>query len=74
MKREDADEPAATYLTALVIMTMTTKPTFVAEFKPGEGGTNGGGAGYMAGSISIFFGGRGEKWTWSEIATATVAA
>jgi len=33
---------------ALVFLTMTTEPTFRAEFKPGEGGNNWGGAGYMA--------------------------
>ena len=34
-----ADQPAPTNPAALVFLTMTTKPTFRAEFKPGEGGT-----------------------------------
>jgi len=46
---------------------MTTKPTFGAEFKLGEGGKT---AIYMAGWITT----RGETGPWSEIATATVAA
>jgi len=39
VKLVDADEPAPTNLAALVFLTMTTKPTFRAEFKPGAGGT-----------------------------------
>jgi len=46
---------------------MTTKPTFRADFKLGEGGKT---AIYMAGWINT----RGETGPWSEIATATVAA
>ena len=37
-KTKDADQPAPTNPAALVCLTMTTKPTFRAEFKPGEGG------------------------------------
>ena len=54
-------------LAALVFLTMTTKPTFLADFKPGGGGKT---AVYMARWINT----RGEKGPWSEIATATVAA
>ena len=36
-RTKDADEPAPTNPAALVCLTMTTKPTFRAEFKPGEG-------------------------------------
>jgi len=48
-------------------LTMTTRPTFRADFKPGEGGKT---AVYMARWINT----RGEKGPWSEITTATVAA
>jgi len=67
VKLVDADEPAPTNLAALVFLTMTTRPTFRAEFKPGEGGKT---AVYMARWINT----RSEKGPWSEIATATVAA
>jgi len=43
VKLVDADQPAPTNPAALVFLTMTTKPTFRAEFKPGEGGTKWGG-------------------------------
>jgi len=39
VKLVDADQPAPTNPAALVFLTMTTKPTFRADFKPGEGGT-----------------------------------
>ena len=42
-RTKDADEPAPTNPAALVCLTMTTKPTFRAEFKPGEGGNKWGG-------------------------------
>jgi len=57
----------------LVFLTMTTKPTFRAEFKPGEGGTNWGSR-RLYGPLDQHLRGRGEKEPWSEIATATVAA
>ena len=38
VKLVDADQPAPTIPGALVFLTMTMKPTFRAEFKPGEGG------------------------------------
>ena len=66
-KLVDADQPAPTNLAALVFLTMTTRPTFRTEFKPGEGGKT---AVYMAHWINT----REEKGPWSEIATATVAA
>jgi len=63
----DAGQPAPTDPAALVFLTRTTKPTFRAEFKPGDGGKT---AVYMAGCINT----RGEKGPWSKIAAATVAA
>jgi len=59
--------PAPTNPAALVFLTMTTKPPFRAEFKPGEGGKT---AVYITRWIST----RGEKGPWSEIAAATAAA
>ncbi len=44
-----------------------SKPTFRAEFKPGEGGTT-------VVSMTRGINTRGDKGPWSEIATATVAA
>ena len=67
VKLVEADEPAPTDPAALFFLTMTTRPTFRADFKPGEGGKT---AVYMARWINT----RGEKGPWSEIATATVAA
>lgn len=67
VKLVDADTPAPTDPAALVFLTMTTKPTFRADFKPGEGGKT---AVYMARWINT----RGEKGPWSEVTTATVAA
>ena len=52
---------------ALSFLTMTTKPTFRAEFKADEGGKT---AVYMARWINT----RGEKGPWPEITTAAVAA
>ena len=46
---------------------MTTRPSFRAEFKAGDGGKT---AVYMTRWINT----RGEKGPWSEITTATVAA
>jgi len=48
-------------------LTMTTRPTFRADFKLDEGGKK---ALYMARWINT----RGEKGPWSEICSATVAA
>ena len=67
VKLVDADKPAPTNPAALTFLTMTTKPTFRADFKLGEGGKT---AVYMARWINT----RGEKGPWSEITTATVAA
>ena len=61
-------------LAALAFPTMTTKPTFRAEFKPGEGGKT---AVYMARPprrICDWINTRGEKGPWSEICSVTVAA
>ncbi len=52
---------------ALTLLTMTTKPSFRAEFKADERGKT---AIYMARWINT----RGEKGPSSEITTATVAA
>ena len=67
VKLVDADAPAPTDPAALTFLTMTTKPSFRAEFKAGEGGKT---AVYMARWVNT----RGEKGPWSEITTATVAA
>jgi hypothetical protein len=67
VKLVDADSPAPTDPAALTFLTMTTRPSFRADFKPGEGGKT---AVYMARWINT----RGEKGPWSEITTATVAA
>jgi len=74
VKLVDADQPADSLIIASLgnpatfgFLTMTTKPTFRADFKPGEGGKT---AVYMARWINT----RGEKGPWSEITTATVAA
>jgi len=74
VKLVDADEPARSPIIASLgnpatfgFLTMTTKPTFRAEFKPGEGGKT---AVYMAGCINT----RGAKGPWSKIAAATAAA
>jgi len=67
VKLVNADQPAPTDPAALAFLTMTTKPSFRADFKPGEGGKT---AVYMARWINT----RGEKGPWSEVATATVAA
>jgi hypothetical protein len=60
-------QPAPTDPAALTFLTMTTRPSFRAEFKAGEGGKT---AVYMARWVNT----RGEKGPWSEITTATVAA
>ncbi len=60
--RTKANDPAA-----LTFLTMTTKPSFRAEFKSGEGGKT---AVYMARWVNT----RGEKGPWSEVTAATVAA
>lgn len=67
VKLVDADTPAPTDPAALTFLTMTTKPSFRAEFKAGEGGKT---AVYMARWVNT----RGEKGPWSEVTTATVAA
>jgi len=66
----DAGQPAPTDPSALAFLTMATKPTFRADFKPGDGGTKWGGAVYMPRWVNT----QGETGPWSEIATATVAA
>jgi hypothetical protein len=71
VKLVDADQPAPTDPardpSSFTFLTMTTKPSFRAEFKAGEGGKT---AVYMARWVNT----RGEKGPWSEITTATVAA
>jgi hypothetical protein len=71
VKLVDADQPAPTDPArdprSFTFLTMTTKPSFRAEFKAGEGGKT---AVYMARWVNT----RGEKGPWSEITTATVAA
>jgi hypothetical protein len=48
-------------------LTMTTRPSFRAEFKPGDGGKT-------AVSVARWVNTRGERRPWSEVTTATVAA
>jgi len=55
------------------LLIVTTKPTFRADFRLGDGGKT---AVYMARPprrICDWINTRGEKGPWSEIATATVA-
>ncbi len=73
VKLVDADSPAPTGPAALTSLTMTTRPSFRAEFKAGEGGTMFMGAG-AAVSMARWVNTRGEKGPWSEVTTATVAA
>jgi hypothetical protein len=61
------DSPVPTDPAVLTFLTMTTRPSFRAEFKAGEGGKT---AVYMARWVNT----RGEKGPWSEVTTATVAA
>ncbi len=67
VKLVDADSPAPTDPAALTFLTMTTKPSFRAEYARAAGGKT---AVYMARWVNT----RGEKGPWSEITTATVAA
>lgn len=67
MKLVDAGQPARTDPSALTFLTMTTRPSFLAKFKTGEGSNT---AVYTARWVNT----RGEKGPWSEITTATVAA
>ena len=62
-----ADVGAPCDRAALAFLTMTTKPSFLAEFKEGEDGKA---AVYMLRWVHTC----GEKGPWSEITTATVAA
>ncbi len=61
------DAGAPTDAAAPTFLTMTTKPSFRAEFKAGEGGKT---AVYMARWVNT----RGEKGPWSEVTTTTLAA
>jgi len=67
VKLVDAVSPALTDPAVLTFLTMTTKPSFCAEFKAGEGGK-------AAVSMARWINTRGEKGPWSEVTTATVAA
>ncbi len=49
---------------------MTTRPSYRAEFKPGEGGKTAASMARWANTL----GGRVEQGPWSEVTTATVAA
>jgi len=59
---ENTASQEATHPAALTFLTMTTKPSFRAEFKAGEGGKT---AVYMARWVNT----RGEKGPWSEVTT-----
>lgn len=52
---------------SFTFLTMTTKPSFRAEFKADEGGQT-------AISMARWINTRGERGPWSEVTTATVAA
>ena len=67
VKLVDADQPTPTDPNSLSFLTMTTRPSFRAEFMAGDGGKT---AVYMTRWVNT----RGEKGPWSEITTATVAA
>jgi hypothetical protein len=67
----DADQPAPTdparVPSSFTFLTMTTRPSFRAEFKAGD-------AGKTAVDMARWVNTRGEKGPWSEVTTATVAA
>jgi hypothetical protein len=67
MKLVDGDQPAPADPAALLVLTMTTKPSFRAEIKTGEGDK-------AAVSMTRWVNTRGEMGLWSEITTATMAA
>jgi len=67
VKLVDADQTAPTDPAALTFLTMTTRPSFRAEFKTGEDGKT-------AVSVARWVNTRGEKGPWSDVTTATVAA
>jgi hypothetical protein len=67
VKLVDADSPAPSNPAALAFLTMTTRPSFRAEFKAGEGGKT-------AVSMARWINTRGEKGPWSDVTTATVEA
>ena len=67
VKLSSSPQPAPTDPEALHFLTMTTKPTILAEFAAADGGKT---ALYKTRWVNT----RGKKWPWSEIATATVAA
>ncbi|MFN0133007.1 MAG: hypothetical protein ACKVW3_10855 [Phycisphaerales bacterium] len=65
VKLVDADTPAPTDPAALTFLTMTTKPSFRAEFKAGEVGPNflcaGGAAVSMARRVNTLGGGAAKR-------------
>jgi hypothetical protein len=67
VKQICAIQPTPADPAALTFLAMTTKPSFRAEFKSGEGGKT-------AVSMARWINTRGEKGLWSEVTTATVAA
>ena len=67
VKLVDAGQPVPTDPSTLAFLTMATKPTFRAEFKPGDGGKT---SVYMTRWVNT----QGEDGPWSEIATPTAAA
>jgi hypothetical protein len=66
VKLVDADSPAPTDPAALTFLTMTTKPRLRADFHAGYSGKT---AVYMLRWVNT----QGEKGSWSEVTTATVA-
>ena len=67
VKLVDADQPAPTGPAALSFLTMTTRPSFRAEFKAGEGGKT-------AVSMTRWINTRGQQEPWSEVPSLAVAS
>jgi len=58
----------------MALLAMMTKPTFRADFKPGDGGTTAHDMARPPPRICNGINTRGERGAWSEICSATVAA
>jgi len=69
----DAGQPASADPSPLAFLTVATKHSMRADFKPGDGGTIWGWH-RLHGPPDQPVGGRGDKGAWSEIAKASVAA
>ena len=67
VKLVDADQPAPTGPAALSFLSMTTRPSFRAEFKAGEGGKT-------AVSMTRWINTRGQQEPWSGVPSLAVAS